>query len=86
MPTVSVALFCFCVGSEPFDLKMAFYNPDNTSTPIKLSDLFLDEIDKQTINLVSYSKFLLRTLEVWIVFLFTEILRLESVGNQISKR
>lgn len=55
-PAIQVILFCVAIGQFPKGLPVAVYNPDRP--PPTLTDYsknFLDQIDKEYIQLVCYS-------------------------------
>lgn len=71
-PAFAIALFCFCIGKNPYDIPVGVYNPDR---PSLASDLILKYIDNKTISLKYYNTFEsaihgIREHEVWAVLSF----------------
>lgn len=53
LPAIHAALFCICVGREPFDLKIAIINKETEGS---LAKEFLDFISTKTVRKVDYSE------------------------------
>ncbi|XP_056011638.1 ABC transporter G family member 20-like [Ostrea edulis] len=50
LPSIQIILFCLCIGSSPYGLKMAIVNNETEG----LGQLFIRELDNETISKVIY--------------------------------
>jgi hypothetical protein len=48
LPSIQIILFCLCIGSSPYGLKMAVINNETQG----LGQLFIRELDNETISKV----------------------------------
>lgn len=54
LPSIQIILFCVCIGNAPYGLKMAIVNNETQG----LGQLFIRELDNETIDKVLYNKYL----------------------------